>query len=186
MQKMLIGLAAMVMSTAAMADTYSLDPAHTYPNFTINHLGFSTIHGRFNATEGTLTMDRAKGTGSVEVVIKADSVDTGHDKRDEHLRGPDFFNAGEFPEITYKSSKVTFSGEKNATVDGTLTILGVSKPVTLKVSEINCGAHPFNKKEMCGFHATTSIKRSDFGVKYGLPAVGDQIDIVLTAEAMKQ
>jgi polyisoprenoid-binding protein YceI len=184
MKKMMIIIAALLLPASGMAASYTIDPTHTYPNFTINHLGFSTLHGRFGKTTGKLTMDQAKGTGSVEIVIDVASVNTGFKKRDDHLRSPDFFNAVEFPEITFKSTKVSFKG-KGATVVGDLTIMGVTKPVTLAVSSINCGTHPFSKKQVCGFDATTQLKRSDFGIKYALPAVGDDVSLSLEVEATK-
>jgi len=168
------------------AATYNLDPTHTYPNFTVSHLGYSTMHGRFGATKGTMELDLDKGTGSVSVVIEAKSIDTGFHKRDEHLRSPDFFNVNEFPEITFKSTKVKFKGDSKAQVDGDLTIMGVTKNVSLMVHHIRCAIHPFNKKEVCGFDATTSIKRSDFGMKFGLPAIGDDIAISLEVEGVRQ
>jgi polyisoprenoid-binding protein YceI len=192
MNKMLLGTLAGVATLSlsvmanANAETYELDPAHTYPYFSVNHLGFSTMRGRFNTTSGTVTMDQAKGTGSVTIEIDVASVDTGHAKRDEHLRGPDFFNAAEFPKMTYKSTKVTINKDNSAVVEGNLTIMSVSKPVTLNVAKINCGVHPFNKKEVCGFDATATIKRSDFGMKYGLPAIGDEITMNIEAEGIKQ
>ena len=169
----------------AFADNYAIDSAHTFPNFTINHLGFSTMHGRFNTTKGKLSIDMAKKTGSVEITIDAASVDTGFKKRDDHLRSADFFNVNEFPEITFKSTKVSFKGDDKASVDGEITIKGVSKPITLSVDHIKCGVHPMNKKQVCGFNATTTLKRSDFGVKYGIPAIGDEVNITLEAEAVK-
>lgn len=171
-------------SMSAIADTYTIDPTHTYPNFTINHLGFSTMYGRFDKTSGSLTLDREKGTGSVEIVVDMASVSTGMKKRDDHLRSPDFFNVAEFPEMTFKSTDVKFVG-KGAKVTGDLTIKGVTKSVTLDVASINCGVHPFNKKDVCGFDATTKIKRSDFGIKYGLPTIGDEMNIMIEAEAVK-
>lgn len=170
----------------AAEETFKIDPNHTFPNFTINHLGFSTMHGRFGKTSGTITMDKAKKTGTVVVVIDAASVDTGFGKRDDHLRSPDFLNAVEYPDITYKSTKVMLHDNGGATVDGMLTILGVSKPVTLKVNSINCGIHPMDpskKKYVCGFDATAKIKRSDFGMNFALPAIGDEMDIALEVEA---
>jgi polyisoprenoid-binding protein YceI len=184
MKKMFLAVALLMVSLTAMADSYTIDPKHTFPNFTINHLGFSTLHGRFDKTTGKITMDRKKGTGSVEVVVDMASVSTGFKKRDEHLKSPDFFNVAEFPTMTFKSTSVEFKG-KGATVTGNLTIKGVTRPVTLAVDSINCGANPFSKKEECGFNATTRIKRSDFGIKYGLPAVGDDLDITLEVEAFK-
>jgi len=168
----------------AVADSYTIDPAHTYPNFQVNHLGFSTLHGRFGKTSGKLIMDKAKGMGSVEVIIDVASVDTGFKKRDDHLRSPDFFNAIEFPEIVFKSTRVTFAG-KGAVVNGELTIKGVTRPVILEVSSINCGVHPFSKKQVCGFDASTRFLRSDFGIKYALPAVGDEIRLDIEMEAFK-
>lgn len=174
--------------SAVAAETYTIDPDHTYPYFTINHLGFSTLHGRFNSTKGKIVMDKTGNTSAVNIVIDATSVDTSMKKRDDHLRSPDFLNATEFPEITYKSSKITFNGATKATVDGTLTISGVSKPVKLDVQHINCGIHPMDPKKekfVCGFDATTKIKRSDFGVKYALPAIGDEMVISLGVEAIR-
>lgn len=168
-----------------LADSYTIDPEHTFPNFTVSHLGFSTMHGRFNKTSGKLELDMQKKTGSVEVVIDATSVDTAHAKRDQHLKSPDFFNTAEFPEIKFKSTKVTFSGEKVIEVDGNLTIMKTTKPVTLTVTSMLCAVHAMSKKNVCGFDATTKIKRSDFGVNYGLPAVGDEVALSLEVEAIK-
>lgn len=175
------------------AESYTIDPLHTFPNFAINHLGFSTMHGRFGKTAGKLTLDQATHSGAVEVEIDAASVDTGFVKRNDHLRSPDFLNAAEFPDITYKSTKVTITGDASrgnatAVVEGNLTISGVSKPVTLKVTRMHCGINPMDpKKEQyrCGFDAEASIKRSDFGIKYGLPAIGDDMNIALEVEAVR-
>lgn len=168
------------------AAEYEIDPSHTYPNFTVSHLGFSSQHGRFNNTQGTLVLDRENGRGAVDIVIDAASIDTGHDKRDDHLRSPDFLNAVEYPEITYKADKVTFQGDKQALVEGELTLLGVAKPVTLQVTDMVCGPHPRNQQELCGFSATASIKRSDFGMNYGVPAIGDEMELTFQVEAYKK
>jgi polyisoprenoid-binding protein YceI len=171
--------------SALAADSYTLDSAHTFPHFSISHLGFSTMQGRFDRTSGNVMLDRAAKTGSVDITIDATSISTGFAKRDEHLRGPDFFNSAEFPNITYKSKAIRFQGDTPVSVDGELTILGVSKPVTLKISEFKCGVHPMNKKDVCGAAASAEIKRSDFGVNYGLPAVGDDVKLVFEVEAIK-
>jgi len=172
-------------ATTVLADSYSVDPAHTYVSFAINHLGFSTMRGKFDKQSGKLEYDPAAKTASVMIEIDAGSVDTGHAKRDEHLSSPDFLNVVENPTITFKSTKTDWNGGKLSTVTGDLTILGVSKPVTLKVTSIVCGVHPFNKKDMCGFDAEASIKRSDFGVNYGLPAIGEVLDLIIELEAVK-
>lgn len=183
-----MGLVALPFAPSALAASYTIDPMHTFPQFDVSHLGFSTMRGRFNDTKGKLEVDLDKKTGAVDIEINAASVDTGFQKRDDHLRTPDFFNVAEFPKITYKSSKVTIAGDNKATVEGQLTILGVSKPVTLDVNHIKCGEHPMpamKGKFVCGFDATANIKRSDFGMKFALPAVGDDVKLTLEVEALK-
>jgi polyisoprenoid-binding protein YceI len=181
---LLASIAALSVNTLHAAN-YTVDPGHTYVSFAINHLGFSTMRGKFDKQSGSLSYDPAAKSASVTIEIDAASIDTGHDKRDEHLRSPDFINAVEHPTITFKSTKAGWSGDKLSSVTGNLTIMGVSKPVTLKVDSINCGEHPFNKKQVCGFDATGSIKRSDFGVNYGLPAIGEVLDLQIELEAFK-
>ena len=171
--------------SAFAADSYIVDSYHTFPHFSINHLGFSTLQGRFDKTSGTVTLDRAAKTGSVNISIETGSVSTGYVKRDEHLKSPDFFNAAEFPMITYKSTAVHFKGDTPASVDGNLTIMGVTKPVTLTLVAFNCGTNPMSKKDECGAGASAQIKRSDFGVKYGLPVIGDDVKLVFEIEAIK-
>ena len=171
--------------SALAADSYTIDSAHTYPHFSISHLGFSTMQGRFDKTSGTVTLDRAAKSGSVDITIETASISTGFAKRDEHLKSPDFFNAAEFPSITYKSTAIHFKGDTPASVDGNLTISGVTKPVTLTVDAFNCGTNPMSKKDECGAAASTQIKRSDFGVKYGVPNIGDDVKLVFEIEAIK-
>jgi polyisoprenoid-binding protein YceI len=170
---------------AAAADSYTVDSQHTYPNFEINHLGFSTMHGRFGATNGKITLDPADKSGSIDITIDATSIDTGHAKRDTHLKSEEFFNVGKFPTLTYKATKLKFNGDKLAGADGDLTLLGVTKPVSLAVTAFNCGPHPMNKKQMCGANATATIKRSDFGLSAYVPAVGDEVKITIEVEAVK-
>lgn len=186
MKKYLIAAAlATLPLNAVLADDYTIDPTHTYVSFAVNHLGFSTMRGKFNQQSGSLQFDPNAKKASVTIEIDAASIDTGHQKRDDHLRSPDFLNAVENPTITFKSTAVTWNGTKLATVSGDLTILGVSKPVTLQVTSMNCGAHPFNKKWTCGFDATGSIKRTDFGVNYGMPAIGETLDLQIEVEAAR-
>ena len=171
--------------SALATDNYTIDPAHTYPHFSISHLGFSTMQGRFDNTSGKVTLDRAAKTGSVEIAIESASISTGFAKRDEHLRGPDFFNAAEFPTINYKSTAIHFKGDNPVHVVGNLTLLGVTKPVSLTIDAFKCGANPMSKKDTCGADASAQIKRSDFGMKYALPNVGDDVKLVFEIEAIK-
>ncbi len=180
---------AVPMVASAAEEHFTIDPYHTYPHFKINHLGFSTMQGHFGKTSGKLSMDLKEGKGSVDIVIDAASVYTGMQKRDDHLRSPDFLNVIEFPEITYQSNKVAFHhGGKMATVHGELTIKGVTRPVVLEVASINCGIHPMDpkkKKYVCGFDASASIKRSDFDMSYALPAIGDEMALSFGVEAVR-
>ncbi len=175
---------------AQASETYTIDPPHTFAHFTVNHLGFSTMHGRFDKSSGKATLDMAAKTGSVEISIESASVSTGFAKRDEHLKSPDFFNAAEFPAITYKSRKFNFKGNVPASIEGDLTMLGVTRPVTLTVTEFNCGTNPMSKKYECGAGATAQIKRSEFGMQKYLPSagmsgVGDDIKLEFEIEATK-
>ncbi len=182
----LIYAVALALPLTAQAIEYRLDPAHTFPHFSVRHLGFSTTMGRFNETEGTLVMDRENDIGSLRVVVKTASVDTGHEARDEHLRKEDFLFVSEYPEMIYESTQVTFHGEEkdNATVEGNLTLRGITQPVTLEVTKIVCGTHLFTQKDFCGFDASAVIKRSDFGMTYALPeAVADEVVLMLSTEA---
>ena len=173
---------------AHAAESYTVDPPHTFAHFSISHLGFSTMQGRFDRSSGKVTLDRAAKNGSVDIAIDANSISTGWAKRDQHLSSPDFFNAAEFPTITYKSSAVKFKGDYPASVEGNLTLIGVTKPVTLSIDAFKCGIDPMDpmkQKEKCGAAVSAQIKRSDFGMKYGLPAVGDDIKLVFEIEAYK-
>jgi len=172
-------------ASTVLADSYTVDPGHTYVSFAINHLGFSTMRGKFNQQSGSLEYDPAAKIAMVTIEIDAASIDTGHTKRDQHLSSPDFLNVAENPTISFKSTKAGWSGDKLDSVTGDLTIMGVSKPVTLKIHSIHCGEHPFSKKQVCGFDAEASIKRSDFGVNYGLPAIGEVLDLQIELEATK-
>lgn len=158
-----LALAAFPFAVMAAPDSYTLDPYHTFPNFTLDHLGVSTIYGRFNKTSGKLTIDRAAKSGSIDLAVDTTSVDTGDsDKgtrarsRDEHLRSADFFNAAEFPKMTYKSTAVAFSGDNPTTIDGNLTLLGVTKPLQLTVERFKCIPPQGTGKERCGGNATAS------------------------------
>jgi polyisoprenoid-binding protein YceI len=185
-------LAAIPMVAFAAAETFTLDPMHTFPNFTVDHLGLSTIHGRFDKTTGKATIDRAAKTGSLEVAVMTASVTTGDsDKgsrprsRDDHLRTPDFFNVAEFPQMTFKSTKMNFTGDNPTSIEGALTLIGVTKPLTLTVERFKCNPASGNSKEKCGGDATAKFKRSDFGMKTGVPNIGDEITLTVSFEGNK-
>lgn len=169
----------------AEVESFVIDQRHTYPSFEVNHMGLSTQRGRFNSTSGRITLDRAAKTGSVEITIDARTVNTGLEELEKHLKNEDFFNVEKHPTITFKSSAVEFEGDVPKSVAGELTLLGVTKPVTLSVSSFNCRVHPINKKYVCGADAATTIKRSEFGMTYAIPAVSDEVRLLLQVEAFK-
>lgn len=165
------------------AGTYDIDPAHTHVLFRISHFGISEYVGRFDKVSGTLQADPAHPENSkLEVVVQAASVDTTSPDLNEHLRGKDFFNAQQFPEIRFVSTEVRPTGDNTGTVTGQLTMLGVTKPVTLQATFRGGGMNPLSKKFTIGFSARGEIKRSDFGMKAYLPVVGDQVALELEAE----
>lgn len=166
--------------------TWNIDPSHTQSTFAVRHLVISTVRGEFKKTTGTVKIDEQNPASSaVDVTIDATTVHTREDKRDEHLRSPDFFNAKEFPQLTFKSTKVERTGETSGKLHGDLTLLGVTKPVVLDVTFNKEGVSPASKKVTAGFSARGTIKRSDFGMKYGVPNIGDEITLLIEAEAVK-
>lgn len=172
-------------SAMAAADTYNLDPTHTFPSFEADHMGMSVWRGKFNKTKGTVTLDRTAKTGALDLVIEADSIDFGLDAMNAHAKKADLFNVEKFPEITYKSKSFKFNGDQLVEVDGELTLLGVTKPVKLTVDKFKCIMHPRYKREVCGADAKAEFKRSDFGMNFGLPAFSPEVKLAIQVEAIK-
>lgn len=175
--------AALASSAFAAPAVYTIDPSHTLPSFEVNHLGYSTQRGSFDKTSGTITLDLEKKSGAADIKIDTTSLRTGWEKRDAHLKGEDFFNTEKFPAMTFKGSDFKFNGDKLASVGGQLTMLGVTKPVTLQITNFKCAPHPMSKKPACGADAVTTIKRSDFGMSAYVPAVSDEVTLRLQVEA---
>ena len=171
--------------SAFAADSYTIDSRHTFPSFEINHLGFSITRGRFDHTSGKITMDTAAKTGSIDVTIDVDSIDTGLVDLEKHLQTDEFFDAAKYPTITFKSNKLKFEGDKLVSAEGDFTLHGVTKPVTLTLDHFQCGIHPMLKKPHCGANATTTIKRSEYGISKYVPMVGDEVKIAIQVEATK-
>jgi polyisoprenoid-binding protein YceI len=186
--------ASLPFAAAAAPESYTIDPLHTYPYFEVDHIGYSKMRGRFDGTTGKFTIDRQAKTATLELSVPTKTVTTGDEvrgsrprSRDEHLRAADFLNVAEFPAMTYKATKVTFKDEDPDVVEGNLTMLGVTRPLTLKVEFWKCGPDPRTKgaKQMCGANATGSFKRSDFGMKFAVPLVGDEMKLWIEMEAFK-
>ena len=178
-------LAIMSASALAASDVYTIDPHHTWPIFAVNHLGYSTQRGRFDDTHGTVTLDLANKTGSVDLTIDTKSLDMGFAEWNEHLSGPAFFNVAQYPTITFKSDKLIFDGDKVVGADGKFTLLGVTRPLHVTVHNFHCGEHPMAHKMTCGGDITATIQRSDYGMKAYVPMVGDEVRIKVPVEAIK-
>ena len=171
----------------AEIEVYEFDKAHTQVLFFVDHLGFSKSQGEFLDFDGSFTFNRADPTTShVEVTIQTDSIDMDDEKWDAHMKNEDFFDVEKFPTMLFKSTKIEKTGSKTAHIIGDLTILETTKPVTLNVTFNKAGVHTFNQKYVAGFSATATVKRSDFGIKYGLPLIGDDVEIRLEVEGIRQ
>ena len=182
---MAILLASLLAAPALAADNYTIDSRHTWPVFEVNHMGFSTQRGRFNKSSGKITLDTAAKKGSVELVIETASLDMGLDKWDEHMKSEDFFNVTQFPAMRFTSDKLVFDGDKVVAAEGSFTLLGVTKPLTLTVNNFRCAPHPMAKKPACGADITATIKRSEFGMTKYVPMVSDEVKISSPIEALK-
>lgn len=176
-------------TVSAGAEEYTIDTGHSHLGFHIKHMNVSYVYGRFNEFEGKIKIDPQAPKAaemSFELKIKTEKIDTANDRRDKHLRSPDFFNAQQFPEATFKSTKVVAAGSKWQ-VTGELTMLGVTKSVTAELEVAGHGPHP-RGGYMVGVHGTCTFKRSDFGMVYGLDtdALGDEVTLTISLEALKQ
>jgi len=162
------------------AGTYAVDGAHTQVMFRVNHLGFNDYFGIFGDAKGTLTLDPAKPTAAkVEIQIPVSSIVTSNAELTAHLQKPEFFDAPKFANAVFKSTSVVVNGTE-AKISGDLTLKGVTKPVVLDARFSGAGLGPMNKKETLGFLARTSIKRSDFGISYGIPFVPDEVPLEIS------
>ncbi len=182
---MLVAIASM---PAAAQESYVLDPVHSQPLFEARHIGYSMQFGGFGKVQGKVTLDRAAKSGTVDITIDSASVRTFDARLDAIVKGERFFNVEKFPNLTFRSTSLKFDGDRIIGVDGELTMVGVTRPVTLKIANFTCGENPFNKKPMCGCDASATIKRSDWGMVAGLPAgaPGDEIVLRIPVEAYKQ
>lgn len=173
-------------AAAAPAGTYKIDPVHSVAYFEVGHAGgISRFMGRFNDIAGELVVDTPEKS-RIKVDVKVDSVDTNSDGLDKHLKSPDFFNAVQFPMLSFASTAVTLNSAGEGTVAGNLTLHGVTKPVTFKLKEIGAGPGPKGDARV-GYTASSTIKRSDFGIAYGIPkAATDEVDLRINIEAIKQ
>ena len=169
---------------------YELDPAHTTVAFLVEHAGYAKTLGQFARASGGYTFDDASGTlSSLRVVVAADSVDTHHEARDRHLRSADFLDTAKHKEMTFAASAARRTGDSTFAVTGELTLLGRTRPLTLEATVNKSEPYPFgDRADVMGVSARATLKRSDFGMTYGVAddLVGDDVEIIIELEARRQ
>jgi hypothetical protein len=187
MKRRLLALSLVMASNMAFAapETYIIDGNHSMARFSYSHFGYSTQLSKFDKTSGKIVLDKEAKQGSVDVTIQTTSVNTGYVLFNDHIQAEDFFNTAKYPMATFTSNKLNFKGDKILSMDGTLTIKGVSKPVTFAVTSFLCMPHPMTKKDACGANATVVVKRSDFNIGKHVPYVSDEVTIDIPVEAIK-
>lgn len=177
-----VGMASLAMA----AETYKVDPVHSSVLFRAKHFNTGYFYGRFNSVSGSVVVDDANpAKSSVEIQVKVESIDTNDAKRDQHLKSPDFFNAKQFPTISFKSKQVKKSGKDAYEVTGDLTIHGVTRSVTANVTRTGEGKDPFGGYRI-GFETVFTIKRSDFGMKFMLQGISDEVRLIVSIEGIRQ
>jgi polyisoprenoid-binding protein YceI len=166
---------------------FDVDPNHTFPSFTADHMGgLSNWRGKIKSTSGTITLDTAAQAGTVDVKMDMKALDFGQEKLNEHAKGPEIFDTDKFPTASYAGKLASFKNGAPTEVDGSLTLHGVTKPVKLKITQFLCKPNPMSKKETCGADATGKFNREDFGVSFG-KAYGfkQDVEIQIQIEAVK-
>lgn len=165
-------------------ESYRVDSDHTIPTFEVTHLGLTFVRGLFRKTTGNITFDRAARTGELEIVIDTATVTTNLERRDKLIR--DWLKVEEFPAMVYRAKHLKFSGDDVVGADGELTMLGVTKPLSLNVTYFKCIVHPVNKRQICGADGTAQIKRADFGLTALTNSVGQEVTVRFGIEAIKE
>jgi len=182
-------LASLLVSAASVhaeTKTYAVDPRHTFPMFEVSHYGFSTQRGRFTTVRGTITLDTQARRGAIDITIDARSIDMGFEEWNEQMRSEGFFDSARHPDISFRSNDVEFSGDRPVRVRGTLTLLGVSQPLTLEIDSFHCDKNRVSGKPTCGADARARLRRSAFGMTRSLPGIGDDVTLVIAIEAVEQ
>ena len=191
MRTSLIALAAAATLATGIAQAepanYAIDPTHTFVTFEISHFGATVNRARFDKKQGSVQLDKAAKSGKVEISFDTTSVNSGTPAFDKHLQSADIFNAAQFPKARFVSDKFVFNGDKVSEVQGQLTLLGKTQPVSFKANQFNCYESPMLKREVCGGDFEATIDRSAFGVNYGIDwGFPKNVRIVLQVEAVKQ
>jgi polyisoprenoid-binding protein YceI len=177
----------MLLAVPGLAEErFTLDPTHTFPSFEIRHQGVSTLRGKFNRSQGRVVLD-PQGAGSlIEVTVDAASVDTGMDDLNQRLRGGSFFSSGAFPEIRFRSTQVEYRDGKPVAARGDLTMLGQTRPVDLEIRDYACTLQFLTRRPLCGADVHATLRRSDFGMNFGIPLIGDEVKLAIEVEGFRE
>lgn len=188
MKKLVLTTLLMAVSPAPWAaDRYLLDPEHTFPSFEIRHQNVSWFRGKFNRSRGQAVLDAQNPANNlIEVVVDASSGDTGHDELNRKLTGANFFNTARFPEIRLVARDVTFVDGVPVSARGELTMLGTTRPIELEIRQFTCGRHFPSFRNFCGADVHTVLRRSDFGMNYGIPLIGDEVKLAIEVEGFRE
>jgi polyisoprenoid-binding protein YceI len=169
----------------AAEERFAINPANTVPSFEVGHMGFATQRGHFDRTRGMVVMDPQKRIGTVDISIDANSINTGIRQLDDVLREMDFLNVGRHPALSFRSTQMKFNGDRLVAVDGVFSMLGVSRPISLKVTHYQCGIDPASAKYLCEVDAEASFKRSDYGMSKLIPMVSDEVKLRIKVNAAR-
>lgn len=171
--------------TAQAVERFTLDPTHTFPSFEIRHHGVSTMRGKFNRSQGRVVLDPQGNENLIEVSVDAASVDTGLDDLNQKLRGGNFFNTGTYPEIRFSSSQIDFKDGRPVAARGNLTMLGQTRPVELEIRDYTCTLQFLTRRPLCGADVHLVVRRSEFGMNFGIPLIGDEVKLAIEAEGFR-
>jgi len=182
-----LALATVATATSSAPTNYTVDPDHTHPSFEVDHFGgLSVWRGTFKKSAGKVVLDATAQTGSVEINVDTASIDLAHDKLNEHASSAEILDAARFPTATYKATLGGFKNGAPTLATGTLTLHGVTKPLTLKIDSFKCMQNPMSKKDVCGADATGTFNRADFGVNYGQQyGFSQEVAMRIQVEAIK-
>lgn len=178
-------LAAQAFNAGAAEESFTIDHTNTLPSFEVGHMGFATQRGHFNRTRGVVVMDEQKKSGKVDITIDAGSISTGIRQLDQVLREVDYLNVSRHPSLSFQSSQFKFNRDKLVAVDGTFTMLGISRPISLKVTHYECGIDIATSKYICDVDAEASFKRSDYGMTKYFPVVSDDVKLKIKVKAAR-
>ncbi len=180
-----LAMTALVSIAGAAPMTYEIDSAHTYPAFEADHLGgVSKWRGKINSSSGTIVLDTAAGSGSVELSMDMTTIDFGHQGLNDHAQTPDLFNTAEYPTATYSGQLAGFQNGSPTRVEGELTMHGQTHPVTLSINSFVCKQHPMAGREVCGADASAEIDRSQWGIDFGAPLFDMGVTLRISVEAL--